>query len=107
MGGMTGGSGRVGRGGDACEGVVTWLDGQVGSVVMGSMVVGSVVMGSVVGSVVMWQRGHGATSSWGSVVVVVSKGGTHHQCDACDVSLPAPLAAAAAVTAACRGRRQR
>ena len=64
MGGMTGGSGRVGWGGDTCEGVTTWVDGQVGGV--------------VVGSVVMWQRGHGETSSWGSIVMVVSKGGTCH-----------------------------
>ena len=89
---MTGGSGRVGRGRDACEGVTTWVDGQVGGVIMGS--------------VVMWQRGCGATSSWGSVVMVVSKGGTRHQCDTCDMSLPALLAVAAAVMVACRGRRQ-
>ena len=97
---MTGGSGHMGRGGDACEGVMTWVDGQVGGVVVGSMVVGSMVM---------WQHGRGATSLWGSVVVVVSKGGTCHQCDACDqcdVSLPAPLLAAAAGMAARRGWQQ-
>ena len=42
---------------------------------------------------------------WGSVVVVVGKGGTHHWCDACDMSLPALLVAAAAVAAAHRGWR--
>ena len=55
--GMRGlGLGCVGWGWDACEGVGTWVDGQVGSMVMG-------------------QRGCGATWLWGSGVVVVGKGG--------------------------------
>ena len=80
MGGATGGSGHVGQGRDACKGIGTWVDGQVGSVVIGSMVVG--------------QHGCGATWLWGSMAMVVGKGGTHHQCDACDMSLLVPLAAA-------------
>ena len=58
IGGATGGSGlgRVGRGRDTCEGIGTWVDGQVGSIVMG-------------------QRGRGATWLWGSRVVVVGTGG--------------------------------
>ena len=83
----------MGWGGDACEGVTTWVDRQVGSM--------------VVGSVVVWQHGCGATSLWGSMVVVVSKGGTRHQCDTCDVSFPVPLVAAAAVMVAHRGWWQR